>query len=153
MKKIKRIKVQESIDTWNKKNPDKFKKTAQTVSESIGITGRSLSLWNKGTVPKQIQCLSDIASALDTSFDDLFEFEYVPADDKVILKRIRIDEAIQEWNKTKRKQSFGSLSLKVDYAEKRLRLWNEGILPFGTYNFFNFCKELEIKKPFKTLEF
>ena len=153
MKKIKRIKVQESIDKWNQKNPIKIKKTAQTVGELIGVSGRSMSLWNKGTVPKQIQCLSDIAKALDTSFDDLFEFEYLPADDKVILKRIRISEAMTKWNETKRKQSFSTISIKVNYAERRIRMWNDGDIPFAIHNFFNFCKTLDIKKPFKILEF
>jgi len=153
MKKIKRIKVQESIDKWNEKNPIQIKKTAQTVGESIGINGRSLSMWNNHHVPKQIQCLSDIAKALDTSFDDLFEFEYIKEEDKVVLKRIRISEAIQKWNKTKRKQSFGTVAVKVNYAEKRIRMWNDGNLPFAIHNFFNFCKTMNVKKPFKILEY
>ena len=127
--------------------------TAQKVGQEIGVTGRSISLWNSGTVAKQIQCLSDIASVLDTSFDDLFEFEYIKADDKVVLKRIRIKECIDKWNETKRKQSFLTISEKVKYAEKRIRMWNDGELPFAIHNFFNFCKVLNVKKPFKILEF
>jgi len=153
MKKIIRIKVQETIDSWNNKNSIQIKRTAQTVGDDIGVTGRSMSLWNSGNVPKQIQCLSDIAKTLDTSFDDLFEFEYLPADDKVVLKRIRISEAIQEWNQTKRKQSFGTISIKVNYAEKRIRMWNDGNLPFAIHNFFNFCKTMNVKKPVKILEY
>ena len=154
MKKIiQRIKVQESIDSWNKKNSIQIKKTAQTVGESVGITGRSLSLWNQGKVPKQIQCLSDIADELDMSFDDLFEIAYNATTDKVHLKRIRIKEGIDKWNETKRKKSFASVSENVNYAEKRIRMWNEGELPFAIHNFFNFCKVTSIRKFSKVLEY
>lgn len=152
MNTIKRIKVQESIDYWNDKNPIKIKKTAGTVGESIGIAGRSLSLWNNGKVPKQIQCLFDISKLLDCNFDDLFEYEYNPNSDQVILKRIALTESIEVWNKTKRKMSISRVSILLNYSVIRLKDWNNGNLPFPIVNFFNFCKELEVKKPFKTLE-
>ena len=152
MKKIKRIKVKESIDTWNEKHPVQIKKTAVTVGESIGVKSRSLSLWNKGNVPKQIQALSDIAKVLQVNFDDLFEISYFPTEDKVILQRIAIKEAFEQHNKTRRKQSFKTLSEQINYSELRLRMWNDGKLPFSIVNFFNFCKEVQIKH-FKTLEY
>lgn len=153
MKKIKRLKIQESFNKWNLKNSKLKKKTAYNVGPSIGVNGRSISLWNTGSVPKQIQCLHDISTELKFNFDDFFEFEYDKEKDVVVLTRIRIKEAITEWNKTGRKQSFGSLAKNIGYAEKRLKLWNNGQLPFAITNFFNFCKELEIKKPSKLLEF
>ena len=154
METIKRLKVQEFINKWNDDNPIKIKKTAGTVGKSIGVAGRSLSLWNTGTViPKQIQALYDISVALDCSFDDLFEFAYDPESDKVILKRIALKAAISIWNETRRKKSLFTLSEEIDYSVLRLRKWNNGELPFPIMNFFNFCKNLEIKKPFETLEF
>ncbi|MEK0369714.1 MAG: hypothetical protein QQN55_00965 [Nitrosopumilus sp.] len=150
---IKRIKVQESIDNWNDNNPIKFKKTAITVGESIGVAGRSFSLWNTGEVSKQIQCLYNISKVLDCNFDDLFEFEYISEYDKVVLKRIALTEAIEIWNKTRRKMSINRVSILVNYAFPQLKNWNDGTLPFPIVNFFNFCKELEVKQPSKILEF
>lgn len=152
MKTIKRIKVQESIDNWNDKNPIQIKKTAGTVGESIGVAGRTFSLWNNGDVSKQIQCLYDISIILDCNFDDLFDFEYIPESDKVVLKRISLDEVIEEWNKTKRKMSINRVSKIVNYSVVKLKDWNSGTLPFPIVNFFNFCKELDVKKPIKILE-
>ena len=152
MKTIKRIKVKESIKKWNDDNPTKFKKTAETIGVEIGVAGRNFSLWNHGNIAKQIQCLYDISNVLDCNFDDLFDFEYIPDQDKVILKRIALTEAIDEWNKTRRKMSINRLSILVNYSVLRLKDWNEGTLPFPIVNFFNFCKELEVKKPFKILE-
>ena len=152
MKTIKRIKVKESIDHYNKKHPIEIKKTATTVSEKIGVKGRTLSLWNKGNVPKQIQALSDIAEVLHCRFDDLFEWKYDHENDSVVLKRIMIKEAFNEWNKTKRKQTFKTLSEQINYSEIRLRMWDKGELPFPILNFFNFCKEVDLRHS-KTLEY
>ncbi|MEK0371125.1 MAG: hypothetical protein QQN55_08230, partial [Nitrosopumilus sp.] len=105
-----------------------------------------------GQVPKQIQALLDISKVLRCNFDDLFVIEYDTEKDVVLLKRIAIKEMFIEHNKTRRKQWFKSLSEQIDYSELRLRMWNEGKLPFGIINFFNFCKEVQIK-PSKTLEY
>lgn len=152
MKAIKRIKVKESILLYNKKHPIQIKRTALNVSESIGVRNRTLTLWNKGQVPKQIQALLDISKVLRCNFDDLFVIEYDTEKDVVLLKRIAIKEMFIEHNKTRRKQWFKSLSEQIDYSELRLRMWNEGKLPFGIINFFNFCKEVQIK-PSKALEY
>lgn len=152
MNKLKRIKVKESIDLWNNKHPVQIKKTATSVGESIGVKSRSLSLWNKGKVPKQIQALYDISNVLKCNFDDLFVIEYNPESDSVEVKRIALKELFDEHNKTRRKQSFKTMSDAINYSELRLRMWNEGELPFSIVNFFNFCKDVQIK-PSKTLEY
>ena len=90
MKTIKRIKVKESIALWNDKNKIQIKKTATTVSANIAVKGRSLSLWNNGKVPKQVQALYNISKALDCNFDDLFDYTYFPKIDTVIIQRIAI---------------------------------------------------------------
>ena len=104
MTKLKRIKVKESIVLWNIKHPVQIKKTVTTVAKSIGLKDRSMSLWNTGQVPKQIQALSDISKVLRCNFNDLFVIEYDTEKDVVLLKRIAIKEMFIEHNKTRRKQ-------------------------------------------------
>ena len=148
---IKRIRIQESINYWNDKNPIKIKKTERTVGKAIGTSGRSLSIQNHGKVPKQIQCLLDISILLDCNFDDLFDIEYNPKSDQVVLKRIALQEAIDEWNKTRRKMSIHRVSFLLKYSVISLRDWNKGNVPFPIINFFNLCKNVE-KKPSELLE-
>lgn len=139
MKQLKRIKVRESIDLWNKKNP-KNKKTALTISSNIGINNRNLSLWNN-EAPKQVKALYELSKLLGCRIDDLFIF-----DEKGNLSRIGISELLDEY-------TFTTLSYEIaNSSESRLRLWDQGKLPFSIVNFFNFCKELKVK-PESILEY
>jgi len=140
MKQLIRIKVRESIDLWNEKNPTKKKKTALTISKNIGINNRNLSLWNK-EAPKQVKALYELSNFIRCNFDDLFE-----CDEKGVLIRIRISELLNG-------RTFKLLScMIVNSSESRLRLWDQGKLPFSIVNFFNFCKDLRVK-PNSILEY
>jgi len=153
MKKIKRIKVKESIDLWNDKNPIKIKKTGFSVSNSIGINNIHLSLWNNGKVSKSIQAIYDASVYLDMKFDDLFEsVSYPSCDDSKYLKRIALKENIERYAKTRRKRNFAQLSQLIPYAEWSLRSWDKGELPYAIVNFYNFCIEVELK-PSQVIEF
>jgi len=152
MNKIKRIRVQESLNLWNDKHPVQIKKTALTVSEKIDVRNVNLSLWNSGNVAKSIQALHSISVLLKVKFDDLFEIEYNKETDTTTLKRIALKEAIEQYAQTHRKRNFNTLGELIPYSNLRLRKWNKGELPFSIINFFNFCKEVEIR-PSKALEF
>jgi len=147
MSKIKSLRIQKTIKIWNLLNDDKPKKTALTISAKIGIHNRSLTVWDKINVPKQIQCLNRISEILDVRFDDLFEYEFNPETRKTELKRIILKEFMDVKGYT-----FDSLSKEIPYYKPRLRMWNKGELPSSIINFTNFCMEVETE-PHLVLEY
>lgn len=75
MRKVTRIKLDEAIESWNQKNPEKRKKTRDSVAEAIGVNYHSLSRMANGSIGKGMQTLSSLAQELDITVDELLELE------------------------------------------------------------------------------
>lgn len=75
MKRVTKIRVDEAIEAWNEKNPDKRRKSRETVSEAIGVNYHSLSRLANGSIGKGMQTLSSLAQELETTVDELLELE------------------------------------------------------------------------------
>lgn len=76
MKKITKIRIDEAIDAWNNSNPNKRKKSRESVSDAIGVNYHSLSrLANGSSIGKGMQTLSSLAQELETTVDEILELE------------------------------------------------------------------------------